>query len=303
LIELLRKKTVMQRISSRLSMAMLFATAVLLLPVAVVAQSFWLDRSPNKTLGVEIFKPRLYSGVYNGVSYPVDYSFQTAAFFFSLRWPVGKKTFLVAELPFAHAAFDKKIDRPFSFYRNNGRESAFGNPYLGLEFWRTTSRIFAEVGIRFPLVVEDRGYAVRVGAASALDREEAFLDFAAVKAAINYRLLREAGLVFRLHLGAAYWRNFETSDYRGAIPLAIRLGYKTGRYSAGVFLAQLLEGRNEKRSNVFNKGSYFSFKLTQQQGLWANMRLGKLQPGVVIESRFVEHVFDSFALNLGVQLQ
>jgi len=296
----------MPRISSRPIRVMLIVVVILILPVAISAQSFWLQRSHGKTLALEIFKPTLHSGVYNGVSYPVDYSFKTAAFFFSLRWPIGKKTFLVAELPFAYAAFDTKIDRPFSFFRNSGYESTIGNPYVGFELGGKASPFFAEAGIRFPIVATEHGYAMKVGAESDIDREEAFLDFATVKVMINYRLRRETGLVFRLRLGAAYLHNFDTQNYGCAIPLVTRIGYKTGRLSTGAYLVWFIEGRNEKRSEVqtaFNRGSYFSFKITQEEGLWANISLGKLQPGVIINPSFADGIFDSFAINLGVQLQ
>jgi hypothetical protein len=75
----------MQRLPYRLTAAMLVAIFVLILPAAISAQSFWLERSHNKTLALEIFKPTLHSGVYNGVSYPVDYRLQTSALFLSLR--------------------------------------------------------------------------------------------------------------------------------------------------------------------------------------------------------------------------
>jgi hypothetical protein len=290
----------MTKILSRLPAAALLAIMILILPVAALAQSFWVERNHGKTLALEIFKPSLHSGVYNGVSYPVDYSFQTVALFLSLRWPVGNKTFLVAELPFAHAAFDTKINGVHSFFRNRGEENTIGNPYLGLEIGSKASRFSGAAGIRLPLLAQDHGFALAVGAESDSDREEAFLDFAAIKVVVNYRLKREAGLVFRLRLGAAYLRKFENFVQGNGLFVtpAARIGYKTGRLSAGAYIIFPMRGTNVTSAEirtVFTRGSNFSFKLTQEEGLWANISLGKLQPGVRINT-------NSFALNLGVQL-
>jgi hypothetical protein len=298
-------KLKMQQKSYQHAATMLVAIVVLILPASLSAQSFWLERSPGKTLALEIFKPTLHSGVYNGVSYPADYSFQTSAFFFSLRWPVGSKTFLVAELPFAHAAFDTKIDRPFSFFRNSGHESTIGNPYLGLEIGGKASRFFAEAGFRLPLVSSERGFARLVGQNSDPVRDEAFLDFTVVKAMINYRLKRETGLVFRLRLGAAALRNFETHSYGFSFPLDILIGYKTERLSAGAYIP--IKGgfikTSRRTESAFTRGSDFSFKMNQQEGIWANIRLGKLQPGVYIDPSFDGDVINTFAINLGIRLQ
>ena len=285
-------------------MAMLFATAVLLLPVAVVAQSFWLNRSPNKTLGVEIFKPRLYSGVDNGVSYPVDYSFQTAAFFLSLRWPVGKKTFLVAELPFAHAAFDKKIDRPFSFYRNNGRESTFGNPYIGLERGSLNSRFFAEIGLRLPLAKTDNNYAAGIGRAADRDREESFEHLAAIRALINYRSKRTHGLTFRARGGALVQRDFDhLSNNYFSFPIHAQVGYETAHITIGIVNLVKISLIDEYRSN---------FKMNQVQNVgltgsvrFSSLRLGVCLPGLIQGSErafsFLDFDFSSFGLNLSFQ--
>jgi hypothetical protein len=79
-------------------MNMLIVIVILILPVALAAQSFWLERNQERAFLLEIFKPKTAgSGVFNGASYPIDYSFATSALFFSLRQPIGGKISLVAE--------------------------------------------------------------------------------------------------------------------------------------------------------------------------------------------------------------
>jgi len=256
----------MPRISSRPIMAMLIV--ILILPATLPAQSFWLERNNGKSFLLEIFKPTLHRGIYNGVIYPVDYSFETFALFLSLRQPIGSKYFLVAELPFAHAAFDTKIDRPFSFYRHSGASSTIGNPYIGLElgslsslifpengirpqpkstfFSRLSSRIFPEIGIRLPLAKTFNNYASRVGEVVDFDRNEAFEErYVAVKAMINYRSKRTEGLTFRARVGAMILRDTDRSSneywYSRGTDLDYlvnaQVGYETARMSLGVNLS------------------------------------------------------------------
>lgn len=103
------------RTSYQLIMVMFVGLVILFSSAALYAQSFWLERSQGKTFFLEIFKPNIENRVYNGVPYPADYSFETAALFLSLRAQLGSKSFLMVELPFAHAAYETKIDSGFGF--------------------------------------------------------------------------------------------------------------------------------------------------------------------------------------------
>lgn len=226
----------MQRTSSRPITAMLIIV-VLIIPAALAAQAFWLEGSQEKTFLLEILKPKAAkSGVFNGVSYPVDYSFATSALFLSLRQPLGSKIFLVAELPFAHAAFDKKIDRAFSFYRHNGRSNRIGNPYLGLELGSPASRIYPEVGIRPPLLKAGDNYAAEVGKIADSDRREAFEHTTALRVMLNVRLKYKTRLSFRCRGGPIFQRDFDNprQSYR-AVSGNFRVRYEMARINLGVY--------------------------------------------------------------------
>jgi hypothetical protein len=267
-------------------MAMLIVLVVLILPAALPAQSFWLERSHGKTLMLEIFKPDEHSGFYNGAFYPVDYSFETFALFLSLRQPIGSKYFLVAELAFAHAAFDTKIDRPFSFYRHSGASSTMGNPYIGLERGSPTSWFFIEAGIRLPLVKTDNNYAARIGEIADLDRREAFEDYLALKAMLNLQHKFANGLRFRLKSGAIIQYDF---DYRGDIYFTFpgnanaQVGYETTRINLGASLI-----------NAFFRGRYFTWD-EAVLGFTTSVKFDNLQLGVCII------LPTSFGLNLSIQ--
>jgi hypothetical protein len=275
----------MHRISSWLLAAKLAAIVVAILPVSVFAQSFWLERSNGKTFLLEIFKPvGLHPGPYNGAYYYQAryYSLETFAFFLSLRSQIGSRSFLMVELPFAHATVDKKIDREFSFFRLRGYWNTIGNPYIGLELGGPTSRFFTEVGIRLPLVKTDNNYAARVGEEADYDRYEAFAErYVVAKAMVNYRSNRTKGLTFRARVGAMILRDIDRSGdkYPGLLdwfrPTAnAQVGYETARMSLGVNLGL---------------------------GFTANVRLGNLRPGVYINPSFLDATTTTFGLNLGLQ--
>ncbi len=225
----------MLRTSSRPKMAML-VIVVLITPAVLAAQSFWLERNQGKTFLLEIFKPTVAGGVvFNGVSYPVDYSFTTSALFLSLRQPIGNKYFLVAELPFAHASFDTKIDRAFSFYRHNGRSNRIGNPYFGLELGSPASRIYPEVGIRPPLIKAGNNYAADVGKIADSDRREAFEHTAALRAMLNVRLQYKTRLSFRFRGGPIFQRDFDNPRYKyRAVSGNVRVRYEMARINFGI---------------------------------------------------------------------
>ncbi|GEM_PF-4165535 len=287
----------MPRISFRPIMATLIVIVVLILPAALAAQSFWLERSPGKTFLLEIFKPNISSGVYNGVRYPVDYSFETFALFLSLRWPMGSKYFLVAELPFAHAAFDTKIDRAFSFYRFNGHSNTIGNPYLGLE------RGSFEIGLRLPLAKTDNNYAAPVGMAADVDRREAFESYAALRATVNYQAKRlffwklPQSWALRYRFGAIILRNFDHfRDNYFAFPLNFQIGYQTARIQLGINNASWIGALRQYRDRIqssFTRDSDFTIHAEGEGGFTASIKFGNLRPGLYIGS--------SFGLNLNIQ--
>ncbi|MGI0016290.1 MAG: hypothetical protein ACREBU_22955, partial [Nitrososphaera sp.] len=304
----------MSRILSRLIMAMLIGLVILIFPAMLAAQSFWLERSQGKTFLLEIFKPDIGSGVYNGVSYPVDYSFETVALFLSLRSQIGSKSFLMVELPFAHAAFNAKNDSGFSFYRNRGSSSTIGNPYLGLELGGTNARFFTEVGIRLPLAETDNNYAARVGRAADSDRPEAFEDYVTLRAVINYRSKRTKGLMFRARGGALVQRNFNHSDNHFSIPIdaLIGYGYEKGRFRLGVNFVINIDAsyrRYQRYINNYYFSSSFNINQTQLLRLTGNVRLGSLRAGAHLKPPFLdserENSFDltrsSFGLDLAIQ--
>jgi len=263
--------------------AMFIAMFILTLHVSVGAQSFWLERNHGKVLGLEIFKPGLGGGL-------SDYLFKRrSTFFLSQRAPIGSKTFLMAELPFSHFAFDTKSNHDSSLFRGRGAENRFGNPYLGVEIGGIDAKIFTEIGIRLPLNGD-------IGAAIDLDRDEAFDDYAAVKALLNYQRRRDQGFTYH---------------FRGG-PVVL-LDFNNPRDNYFVFLVDALIRRETKRmsfgAGVIMRISLYEYRystINQRQNLVivGGLKLGNLRPSVYIRFQDSEYadLWNAFALNLGIQL-
>lgn len=290
----------MQSLSSRLMKTAFFAAVIVLFSATLCAQSFWLERSAGKALAVEVYKPTANSTVHNGATYPVDYSFQTFAFFLGLRWPIGRKTFLVTELPFAHAAFDTKIDREYSFYRFSGQESALGNPYIGLRFGYPERKISFEAGLRLPLTQQEHFAARTIGRNGDDTREEAFEDLAALRAIVHYAQKRERGFNYHLALGPIIQRDFEhLGDHHFGAILRVEAWYQMARINMGANITMRGSYNREVREvhsegqAVLDRRSNTTFKVNQDQDLTVGVKLGKLQPGIS---------YSPFALHFGIAL-
>jgi len=279
----------MQQPSYRPATAILITVLIGIFPAALSAQSFWLERSYGKTVMLEIFKPKVSGGAYNGVNYPVDYSFKTFALFLTLRSQIGSKSFLVVELPFAHASFDTKIYTDFSFYRNSGYSNTIGNPYIGLERGSLNSRFFTEIGLRLPLAKTDNNYAATVGRAADPDRREAFENYAALRAMVNYRSKRTKGLTFRARGGVVVQRDF---DHRGdnyfSLPIDAQIGYgyETGRFRLGVNLVIRIATDYQSYNSGIYRGGSFKMNQTQHLRLRGSVRLGSLRLGAYLKPPF-----------------
>jgi hypothetical protein len=303
LTELNQETYQMLRLSSWPAVAIHIVTVILILPGALAAQSFWLERSQGKTFFLEIFKLDNSTGVYNGARYPVDYSFESFASFLTLRAQTGSKSFLVVELPFAHAVFDTKIDSDFSYYRNSGSSNMIGSPYIGFEYGSLNSRFFTEIGIRLPLAKTDNNFAAAIGRASNPDREEAFERLAAIKLVLNYRSKRTRGLTFRARGGAVVQRDLDqlSDDYYSfLLSTQIGYGYEPGRFRlAANFVTQIRFSFQMVEDPFGFEATSRSFRAVQMQyfRLTGNVDLGSVRLGMYLRPPILDSE-QSFSLNL-----
>jgi len=160
------------------------ALCLLVLSPALRAQSIWL--SPQQTLSLEVLKPNLDG--------PDNTTFITSTIFLTARLRLSGQLSLVGELPFVHGEITFAGNRP---------HDNFGNPYLGVELRRAASPVFAEAGVRLPLVHSDNFATNFVGFFSDVDRLEAFaVDNYTFLFAINYEALDFEKFRYRLRAGS-----------------------------------------------------------------------------------------------------
>lgn len=69
---------------------------------------------------------------------------KTDVLFLSLRWPVGTRRFLVAEVPYSYYRYEAD----YGFFSYAETQRALGNPYAGLEIGSKNKTIFGELGMR-----------------------------------------------------------------------------------------------------------------------------------------------------------
>lgn len=76
----------------------IFSLIILLLAVSpLTAQSIWQDYTTEKSITLEILKPKYDDG---------DISFLTSALFFSARVPITRSIIFTGELPFSYINWD-----------------------------------------------------------------------------------------------------------------------------------------------------------------------------------------------------
>lgn len=102
------------------------------------AQDIWIDNSHKKLISLEILKPNQER---------INPSFPRKAAYLTGKFPIFKKTRIVADLPFA----------------DYEARTAIGNPYFGIESHIKTSPIVGELGMRAPILNGTHGLAGSVG--------------------------------------------------------------------------------------------------------------------------------------------
>jgi hypothetical protein len=271
----------MQKISSYLTV--LIAAMSFALPLS--AQSIWLDRRHEQTIGFEFLIPD-FKTEDGGVS--------GWALFLSLRAPLSDQLRFAGELPFVHANLESG---PFFF--RNGSQNSFGNPYLGLEIGRPGSAVFGEIGVRAPLASKDNFGAALVGFITDFDRLEAFLpNLVSISGMLNVHQIGATGFALRLRGGPALNISTEGDDTELLIGYSAQAGYESEVVS--------VLGGVTGRVNITEENADFGERSVHQLGFNASLGLGKVRPGVHFRLPLDDDLKNSldfvFGFNLGVQL-
>jgi hypothetical protein len=252
----------------------------------VFAQSIWLDRSHEKTIVLEIQKPD-----FDGED---QTTFMTTSWFLYGRFPLSTNVNMVAEIPFSHY----KLDAETYYFMENEGQSAFGNPYVGFEFYNEKKTVFGEIGLRLPMTPkEDASLAQSSGAVTEfVERTEAFArDVLPVSVLINYMKTEDSGLMFRLRGGPIVWlATGNRNDTEWFVVYSIQGGYHSEKFN-------ILAGLSG-RWFVSAEDAAFSEATFHQFGIAATVDLGTFQPGLMLKLPLDEDLSDTIDLTFGLTL-
>jgi hypothetical protein len=256
---------------------------------SLTAQQVWLGSGRGGEFSVEILRPALKN-------IAGDQSFTSVAAFMTGRFPLGPRTTLVAELPFAHGSFK------YSFFGGGATESgsALGNPYIGVEGGRDGSAAFGEFGVRAPLASENQA-AQLVGLAADLERTDAFApNIVTVSAFANYRVVAPSGFTFRIRGGPLGWIATKDNVLKDNAELWFAYAVQAGYQSRAFTFIGGVGGRAIITEDVDRR-------FTDQIVLSATYRVGGLRPGLSlrlpIDNNRDQIVGSTIGVSLGVELR
>lgn len=273
--------------------ALVIAVAAFVLPFSLTAQSIWVDRSHNKTIGLEILKPNLAGDFYDNTTFP------TSAMFFSLRLPISNRLNVVGEFPMAHAG----VDHGSVFFEFDESETGIGNPYVGLEILNKNSAFLTEIGVRAPLTPESN-LGTTVGLfADFIDRSEAFWpDVLSVIAAQNYHHRAPSGFTMRLRGGPSFWIDTGDEDTDEEVELFLLYSAQAGYELHNVSLMGGFSGRMIVTESDLNIGE----RTLHQFGASASVDLGRVRPSVQfrlpLDEDFGDFLDSIFGVSLAIEL-
>lgn len=269
-----------------------------LAPIALSAQSIWIDPGLGDALTLEALKPNLEG---EGAT------LTTSVHFVGIRLSAGQNLRLVAEAPFAYGDVKEEADG----LPEGVEKATLGNPYLGIEWVPSTgSPFFVELGARAPLAsdlfvdetLEEGNFGTAIGLLTEFGtRAEAFLpDIVPLSAMANYWLrLSEgeaAGLALRLRGGPVTWIPTDGGDVELLGVYSAQLWYQGAGFSLG--------GGYVGRGILTDEDASFDEATVHQVGGSANLTLGRLVPGLQFRVPLDEEDGVDFiaGLNLGLRL-
>lgn len=253
------------------------------------AQPIWLDHGLKNYVAIEILKPN-----FRGDS---NLSFITSALFLSGRFAISERIVFVSELPLAHAGFDN------DFGGSSDSETAIGNPYFGFEVRTPESPVSVELGLRLPVIPEDKFLVSLVGSGSDFGRFEAFRhDLFLILGKVDFQQKNASNVFTRIRFGPTIWLQ-TGDDFDDDTEIWFDVSIQTGYQGTRVNVMGGLTGRmlvSEEDLN-FGERTFYEF------GATTSFNLGKTRPGIHLRAPIDENL-DSLVdfvvgLNLAVQIQ
>ena len=255
--------------------------AVVALPLALVltasrplvGQTLWIKPTGN-SLSIDALKPDLAGDV--------STNFLTSVWYGTLRYRLTPQVKLVADISVGNFGSDF-VDS----------ETAFGNPYLGVEFQSPTSSFFGEFGTRLPLV-PDGNSGNFIGAVAELDRWEAhFEDVLSLFLIGNFFKEYPTGVYTRLRAGPSIL--VPTTDGPDTELFAV-YGGLVGYANNGFDVSGGISGRAIlSESNID-----FGERTLHQAGIKVSYSTGRIRPSLQIRFPLDSDLSDITDLSYGI---
>jgi hypothetical protein len=246
------------------------------------AQSYWHDDAGRAQYRLELLKPFVKN---------VDESLLTGSAFLSGSFLVGTGLRLEAELPFTRVSFSNPVLGDISGFQ-------LGNPYVGLVSHRGERPFAFRAGIRLPLVgiPEDPAdlTAIAVGAASDLDRLEAFApDLFTIRGGVEWLKVQPGGLLLGAALGPSLLVDTGLDNAELLGDYGFRIGYRGEGFQTHVALTGRINLTSDDADGLSERTQH------QLTGAIA-LRRGRLRPEALVRFPLDEGIRDLTGVIVGV---
>jgi len=237
--------------------------AVMLLSPLATAQNYWLYPGEEKSISLEIYKPKY--------AYAENVGFFNSVWFISGHFKAGERLSVFVEIPVSF--FD--IDEDKSYYED---ETLLGNPYIGFVSkspMTSQSQLFvSRVGARLPIASDEKMNASVNGWATNFNRFEAFFpDILTLTAGLGFEIEAQSGIEYLINFDGAIMIPTEGEgdselflDYNFAIWFPL----EQINFGAG-FAGRLLATESDLD---------FGERTFHQFGFTGNYKTGNFKPGI-----------------------
>ncbi len=239
----------------------------------LMAQTLWIKPAGN-SLSIDVLKPDFDGGASTSVL--------TSVWYGTLRYGLTPRVRIVADISVAHFGSDF-----------GDSETAFGNPYLGVEFIPRRPFFFFEFGMRLPLAPEDN-FGNFVGVFTELDRWEAHFQDALSLFFIGNSFKEYAtGVYTRLRAGPSIL--VPTTDGPDTELFAV-YGGLVGYANSGFDVSGGISGRAVLSERDINLGE----RSLHQAGIKASYSTGRIRPSLQIRFPLDSDLSDIIDLSYGI---
>ena len=270
--------------TNRMKTMTLAIGAGLMLPMALSAQTIWVERNHEATITVEAVKPFFDAA---------GSTTESSAVALGLRMPVSPRILVAAELPYANSGWRAG--------EHTTRQHSVGNPYVGLEArpWDTRP-LRLDLGVRVPMASSENPQATGLGVLSDLDRMEAFApQMWSVRGNAAYQVAISPQVGIGMHAGPLVTIAKHRDEMESRADLFAVYGSEVTYQPSRLRLAAGVGGR----SLVTESDESFNNRSFNQVGAAASYQFGRVRPGLHLAMPLESAQRDIMNWSLGLNLQ